>query len=180
MALLPYWANQVWDDYDPYYFNRLFDQNFAVGLLNDDLDLELPSFLGLGTPFGSGYLRTLRHLQPKDSGVSSISNTKEQFKVTLDCQQFKPEDIKVKVSDDYVAIEGKHEERKDEHGYVSREFSRKYKLPPNVKAEAITSTMSSDGLLSIVAPKMVSIWSFSTLIIVQRNCQLVRSVVLFV
>ncbi len=152
MSLLPYVLNRVLDDYDPY-FNQLYDQNFGVGLLDNDLLRQRPSLLGLSTPFNSGYLRTLRHLQPEDSGVSSVVNDKDEFKVSLDVQQFKPEEIKVKVTDDYVIVEGKHEEREDKHGFISREFSRKYRLPPNVKAEAITSSLSSDGLLSVIAPK---------------------------
>lgn len=153
MSLLPYVMNRAENYYDPFY-DRLFDQNFGLGLLNDDLRLS-PSWLGLETPFRSGYLRTLRHLQPEDSGVSSVTNTNDEFKVTLDVQQFKPEEIKVRVAGDYVVIEGNHEERKDEHGFISRQFTRKYRLPPNVKNEAITSSVSSDGLLSIVAPKKV-------------------------
>lgn len=147
--------NSVLDDYDPYYYNHLYDQNFGLGLLNDDLFTRPRALCGLTTPLNSGYLRALRHLQPEDSGVSTVASKKDEFKVTLDVQQFKPDEIKVKVVDDYVVVEGKHEEREDKHGYVSREFCRKYKLPPNVKAEAITSNLSSDGLLSIQCPKKV-------------------------
>lgn len=70
-------------------------------------------------------------------------------------QQFKPEEINVKVVDDYIVVDGKHEERQDKHGFISRQFTRKYKLPPNVNVEAIQSKLSSDGILSIVAPKKV-------------------------
>lgn len=157
MALLPYLVNGVFDDYDPYFSTRLYDQNFGLGLLNDDMFIRPPSFSSLATPLHSGYLRALRHLQPEDSGVSTVSNKKDEFNVTLDVQQFKPEDIKVKVADDYVVIEGKHEERQDKHGYVSREFCRKYRLPPNVRTEAIKSSLSSDGILSIQCPKNVRI-----------------------
>lgn len=154
MSLLPYVVSSVLDDYDPYY-NRLYDQNFGLGLFNDDMFVRPWSLTGLATPLHSGYLRALRHLQPEESGVSTVSNKKDEFKVTLDVQQFKPNEIKVKVVDDYVVVEGKHEEREDKHGYISREFRRKYRLPPNVKADAITSNLSSDGLLSIQCPKKV-------------------------
>lgn len=70
-------------------------------------------------------------------------------------QQFKPEEIKVKVVDDFIVVEGKHEERQDKHGYISRQFTRRYKLPPNVNLEAVKSSLSSDGVLSIAAPKKV-------------------------
>lgn len=71
-------------------------------------------------------------------------------------QQFKPEDIGVKIVDNYLIVEGKHEEKEDKHGFISRQFTRRYKLPDNVKQEEIKSTISSDGILSITAPKVVS------------------------
>ena len=73
----------------------------------------------------------------------------------MDVQQFKPEEITVKVSNDYVVVEGKHEEKQDKHGFISRQFTRRYKLPDNVLQENITSTISSDGILSVIAPKKV-------------------------
>ncbi len=76
--------------------------------------------------------------------------------VSLDVQQFKPEEINVKVVDDHVVVEGKHEERQDKHGFISRQFTRRYLLPPNVNIEAVKSSLSSDGILSISAPKKVS------------------------
>ncbi|MGH0181135.1 UNVERIFIED_CONTAM: hypothetical protein FKN15_006303 [Acipenser sinensis] len=43
--------------------------------------------------------------------------------------------------------------REDEHGFVSREFHRKYKIPAGVDSAAITSSLSSDGVLTISAPR---------------------------
>jgi crystallin alpha B len=50
----------------------------------------------------------------------------------------------------YYAI-GKHEEKQDEHGFVSRHFTRKYLLPSNYKPDAVQSTLSSDGILTVTA-----------------------------
>lgn len=41
----------------------------------------------------------------------------------------------------------------DEHGYVSRQFIRKYKLPVGVDTGAFTSSLSSDGVLTISASR---------------------------
>ena len=49
----------------------------------------------------------------------------------------------------YAIKIGKHEEKQDEHGYVARHFTRKYSLPQNYKADSVTSTLSSDGILTI-------------------------------
>lgn len=184
MALLPHLLHELLHDArerDP--VSRLFDQDFGIGLLNDEL--YRPSIGALTTPLLAGYVRPLRHVIPDDSGVSSITRDKDSFKVSLkftwhsleilvetefsflciclqvnlDVQQFKPEEINVKVVDDFIVVDGKHEERQDKHGFISRQFTRKYKLPPNVNVDAIQSKLSSDGILSIVAPKKVGSFS---------------------
>jgi HSP20 family molecular chaperone IbpA len=78
------------------------------------------------------------------------------FKVALDVHQFAPREINVKTVDDSVIIEGKHEERPDEHGYVSRHFLRRYVLTKDYDVEHVACSLSSDGVLTIVAPKVNS------------------------
>lgn len=68
-------------------------------------------------------------------------------------QQFKPEELTVKVVDNFVVVEGKHEERSDEHGLVSRHFSRRYQLPVDVDVESLQSSLTSDGVLQLLAVK---------------------------
>lgn len=81
---------------------------------------------------------------------------KDKFVANVDVQQFKPEEITVKVTDkNTVTIEGKHEEKQDEHGFISRHFVRKFVLPENVDMSQVQSKLSSDGVLSITAPKIV-------------------------
>lgn len=74
----------------------------------------------------------------------------------LDVQQFAPREITVKTIDTTIIVEGKHEEKQDEHGYISRHFVRRYVLPRDVEVHNITSSLSSDGVLTITAPKRVS------------------------
>jgi crystallin alpha B len=71
----------------------------------------------------------------------------------LDVQQFKPDELTVKTVNDCVVVEGKHEERQDEHGFISRQFQRRYKLPSDIEPDAVVSHLSSDGVLTISAPK---------------------------
>lgn len=156
MSLLQYLLEDAIRDsynYDPR--SRMYDQNFGLGLLNDDL-YRRPALASV--PLLAGYLRPHRHTHLDESGVSTIANKKDQFKVNLDVQQFKPEEINVKLVDDFLVVEGKHEEKQDQHGFISRQFTRRYKLPANVNPEAIQSHLSSDGILSITAPKKVSIF----------------------
>jgi crystallin alpha B len=75
------------------------------------------------------------------------------FQVNLDVQQFKPNELTVKTVNDYVVVEGKHEERQDEHGFISRQFQRRYKIPADIDPDTVVSQLSSDGVLTISAPK---------------------------
>lgn len=42
----------------------------------------------------------------------------------------------------------------DDHGFVSREFVRKYKLPAGVTSADVTSSLSIDGVLTITVPRV--------------------------
>lgn len=146
MSLVPYLLHDLLEDVRR---PTLYDQHFGLGI--SPFDLVSPG--ALSVPLRSGYMRPWRHLATADSGISNIVNDKDNFKVNLDVQQFKPEEITVKVADNIIVVEAKHEERGDEHGYVSRHFVRKYKLPQNCDETAISTTLSSDGVLQLVAPK---------------------------
>ncbi|XP_005190099.1 heat shock protein 27 [Musca domestica] len=74
------------------------------------------------------------------------------FRVEIDVRQFKPHEITVKTTDDYVVVEGKHARRNDGNGLVERHFLRKYLLPRGFNANEVISDLSSDGILSIKAP----------------------------
>ncbi|KAJ0174044.1 hypothetical protein K1T71_010190 [Dendrolimus kikuchii] len=88
----------------------------------------------------------------KDFG-SNIERRKDKFKISLDVQHFRPEEISVKVSDKEIIIEGMHEERQDEHGFVSRQFKRRYVLPKDFSSDNVVSSLSSDGVLTVIAEK---------------------------
>uniref|UniRef100_A0A1B6GR70 SHSP domain-containing protein n=1 Tax=Cuerna arida TaxID=1464854 RepID=A0A1B6GR70_9HEMI len=146
MSMVPYIVREMLREMDR---PTLYDQHFGLGLSPASLmDHGL-----LTTPLLSGYMRPWRLLNQADSGMSNIVNDKDNFKVSLDVQQFKPEELTVKVVDNYVVVEGKHEERSDEHGFVSRQFTRRYQLPENCDLQALQSSLSSDGVLQLTAPK---------------------------
>ncbi|XP_049819731.1 alpha-crystallin B chain-like [Aethina tumida] len=83
-------------------------------------------------------------------------NQKDKFQVRLDVQDFKPEEITVKTIDgNAIQIEAKHEEKKDEYGFISRQFVRKFVLPQGHDLKGVVSTLSSDGVLTVTAPKVL-------------------------
>ncbi|XP_072746988.1 protein lethal(2)essential for life [Anoplolepis gracilipes] len=156
MSIVPLVFRDWWDDIDRP-VSRLLDQHFGTGLSRDDL---ISNFTGLGlnrplrSILGNTYYRPWKNVTRQNStGSSTIQLDNDNFQVILDVQQFSPDEITVKTVDNYVIVEAKHEERQDEHGYISRHFIRRYVLPPSHDLVNVTSTLSSDGVLTVTAPK---------------------------
>ncbi|XP_044750518.1 uncharacterized protein LOC123310897 [Coccinella septempunctata] len=149
MALLPL----LFDNYiRP---TRLLDQQFGLCLDPEDLLAPIVDPGHMFSHFRSpvGYIRPWRTaLSQRDVG-STLAIDKDTFKANLDVQQFKPEEITVKLSGNNVTIEGKHEEKQDEHGFISRQFVRRYVLPQDCDMDKVESKLSSDGVLTITAPR---------------------------
>ncbi|KOB52036.1 Uncharacterized protein OBRU01_26644, partial [Operophtera brumata] len=149
MSLLPFLF-----DYEMERPRRLFDQHFGLALSPEDLlSVAAGPMTGLAS---REYYRPWRHLAAaaRDMG-SNIKSDKDKFQVNLDVQHFTPEEISVKTADGYIVVEGKHEEKKDQHGYISRQFTRRYALPDGCVPETVESKLSSDGVLTVTAPRQV-------------------------
>jgi crystallin alpha B len=157
MSLVPLLFSDWWEDLDRPH--RLFDQHFGLHLDADDLvdNLSPRSELLLYKPgklrHRSRYHPFLHSLQRRNRGASTVCPDKDKFQVTLDVQQFHPDEINVKVVDNNIVIEAKHEEKEDEHGWISRQFTRKYLVPSQCDINQVESHLSSDGVLTITAPK---------------------------
>ncbi|GIY22637.1 protein lethal(2)essential for life [Caerostris darwini] len=78
---------------------------------------------------------------------------KNSFQVMLNAKHFLPEEIEVKTVDNFIVIHGKHEELADEHGFVSREFTRRYQVPDDVDPKTVISSLSKEGVLTVHAPR---------------------------
>lgn len=127
---------------------RIMDQHFGLGLTPQDYltILAIPES-------NRDYYRNWRNMQTAANDVgSTLKQDKDKFQVNLDVQHFAPEEISVKAADGFLVVEAKHEEKQDEHGFISRSFTRKYALPEGVEADLITSKLSSDGVLTVSAP----------------------------
>ncbi|XP_055841253.1 heat shock protein 23-like [Episyrphus balteatus] len=146
--------NSISSPSSPYYNNQ-YNSDFGLGLNPYQIQqYESPRIIRL--PLGALQSRLenqpIIQLRPKNSGL--ISNIgKDGFQVCMDVQQFKPSELSVKVVDNFVVVEGKHEEREDDHGFISRHFVRRYALPRNYDSDKVLSTLSSDGVLTVSIPK---------------------------
>lgn len=166
-----------WDPFQNWYQgSRIFDQAFGMpafpeelpvfpsshwpGYVRPSIAAEMAALMQAQVPTSpvpppitshpAAYARALS--RQLSTGMSEIKQTQDGWKVSLDVNHFSPEELTVKTKDGVVEISGKHEERKDEHGFVSRSFTRKYMLPPGADVEKVTSSLSPEGLLTVEAP----------------------------
>merc|ERR1719402_1925953 len=93
-------------------------------------------------------------VEMKDSNLLSMKNDDTKMEISLNTSGYNPSELKEKVSDGEISIEGKHEEKSEEgHTMVSRQFSRKYTLPAEAKLTEVVSNLSQDGVMVITVPK---------------------------
>lgn len=161
MSLVPLLFSDWWEDLDrPHH---VFDQHFGLPIdpadLADRLLRHAPSRseMVLFKPRharASRYHPFLQSLAKRGNrGVSTVTPDKDKFSIQLDVNQFNPDEINVKVVDNHIVVEAKHEEKEDEHGWISRQFTRKYLVPQQCDIDKVESHLSSDGVLMITAPK---------------------------
>lgn len=129
------------------------------------LPYKMTEFQGISKPiFHTGWemhpsewLHALGSLRPWANAGDHIAKKTfmgpDGFQISLDVQHFTPSEITVQTIDNFIVIEAKHEERQDEHSYVSRHFQRRYRLPEGFNIEDVVSTISSDGILTVKVPK---------------------------
>ncbi|XP_067849497.1 alpha-crystallin A chain isoform X2 [Heptranchias perlo] len=129
-----------------FYPSRLFDQFFGDSLFDYDL---VPFFSSTISP----YYRQSMSRNFLDSGISEVRYEKDRFLINLNVKHFSPDELSVKIIDDFVEIHGKHAERQEDHGRVSREFHRTYRLPSNVDQSSLSCSLSPEGMLTLCGPK---------------------------
>lgn len=158
------YGHGMMDDWD-----RMLDDDFGFGINPVDIFRPrlasaaghhhhhlMPRRSALYAPYLLG--RRQRQQRERNDSTSGTSSAllptvgKDGFQVCMDVSQFKPSELTVKTIDNTVVVEGKHEEREDEHGLIQRHFVRKYTLPKDYDPKEVVSTISSDGVLTVKAP----------------------------
>ncbi|XP_064434542.1 heat shock protein beta-8 isoform X4 [Mirounga angustirostris] len=115
--------------------SRLLDDDFGMDPFPDDLTA---SWRNWALPrFSPGWPGTLRSgMVPRGptaaarfggpgEGRSPPPFPGEPWKVCVNVHSFKPEELMVKTKDGYVEVSGKHEEKQQEGGIVSKNFTKK-------------------------------------------------------
>ncbi|KAG7657903.1 Alpha crystallin/Hsp20 domain [Arabidopsis suecica] len=136
----------------------------------------IPSFFGnnrrinnnIFDPFSLDVWDPFKELQFPSSSSSAIANARVDWKETAESHVFKAdlpgmkkEEVKVEIEDDSVLkISGERhvekEEKQDTWHRVERSsggFSRKFRLPENVKMDQVKASMEN-GVLTVTVPKV--------------------------
>lgn len=109
--------------------------------------------------FGTQQRRCAREQWRTRKGACHMKNCykskeEEDFQVAINMKSFKPDEISVKVKESEIIVDAKHEEREDEHGFVSRHFTRRYILPKQFDSETISTSIDDEGIMKIKALKL--------------------------
>uniref|UniRef100_A0A4W5LH47 Heat shock protein, alpha-crystallin-related, b3 n=1 Tax=Hucho hucho TaxID=62062 RepID=A0A4W5LH47_9TELE len=84
----------------------------------------------------------------KLEGVSD--GTEPVYQMLLDVSQFRPEDVMIQVFEGWLLIKAQHGVRMDEHGFVTRSFTRQYPLPEKLQqAGDLRALLCHDGILVV-------------------------------
>ncbi|XP_075397150.1 heat shock protein beta-3 [Tenrec ecaudatus] len=100
-----------------------------------------------------GDLRQAREAAAHPPGASGTEGPQQEgqcrFQILLDVVQFLPEDIIIQTFEGWLLIKAQHGTRMDEHGFVSRSFTRQYKLPDGVETRDLSAILCHDGILVV-------------------------------
>ncbi|XP_036835117.1 heat shock protein beta-3 isoform X2 [Oncorhynchus mykiss] len=85
-----------------------------------------------------------------DTTTTQPQRTQPVYQVLLDVSQFRPEDIMIQVFEGWLLIKAQHGARMDEHGFVTRSFTRQYPLPEKLQqAGGLRALLCHDGILVV-------------------------------
>jgi len=88
-----------------------------------------------------------------ESGISRVEYDNDNYKIHVNVKDFGPEELVVKTVDNTVKVEAKHEEKTASgNSYSTRSFSQSFTLPRGANPDAISSSLSKEGVLTISAP----------------------------
>ncbi|XP_053144685.1 heat shock protein beta-3 [Hemicordylus capensis] len=84
-----------------------------------------------------------------ESEQNSTDAALSKFQVLLDVVQFRPEDVIIQTFEGWLLIKAQHGPRMDEHGFITRSFTRQYRLPDGIETKDLTALFCHDGILVI-------------------------------
>ncbi|PVD34023.1 hypothetical protein C0Q70_05285 [Pomacea canaliculata] len=94
---------------------------------------------------------SLANVSSLKTAFETDSSGRQMFRVRFDVSEFRPEEVQVKVQENKLIVNARHEEKTAQTS-VSREYSRQVDIPNNVNQDHMTCVLSKDGILTIEGP----------------------------
>lgn len=97
--------------------------------------------------------RSLFAANSEQNGISRVQYDDDTYKILVNVEKYKPEELVIKTVDNTVLVEAKHEEKtSDGRSYATQSFNQSFTLPKGVNPESVSSSLSKEGVLIISAP----------------------------
>ncbi|GIY13379.1 protein lethal(2)essential for life [Caerostris extrusa] len=71
-------------------------------------------------------------VDPRISDAKKDDSNSNKHHVIINVKPFRPDDIDIKIVDNFLVVSGKHDVQVDGNGLVAREFTRRCRLPDEV------------------------------------------------
>ncbi|XP_061709223.1 heat shock protein 67B1-like [Cydia pomonella] len=82
-----------------------------------------------------------------------ITSDPKGFEINMNVRRFKPDELRVKVKNQYIIVEGRHRVTSDNTRFMANHFVQRFNLPPGTKQEEVKAVLKENGILSISAPR---------------------------
>lgn len=82
-----------------------------------------------------------------------ISSDSEKFRMNLNVKRFKPDELRIKVKNRYITVEGRHKDKYQNNPFMDNHFIQSFVMPPGTRQEEVTAVLKENGFLCISVPK---------------------------
>jgi len=97
--------------------------------------------------------RSLFAANSEQSGVSRVQYDDDTYKILVNVDGYKPDELVIKTIDNTVHVEATHQEKTtDGRSYSTKSFNQSFTLPRGVNPDLVSSALGRDGVLTISAP----------------------------
>lgn len=102
----------------------------------------------------SQLIRAAAGLEVEDAfNEPQIVSDSEKFRVNLNVRRFKPDELRIKVKNRYIIVEGKHKDKNNDEPFLTNHFVQRFVMPPGSRQEEVTAVLKPNGVLCVTVPK---------------------------